>query len=73
MQYISGVLSMFITGVLVYGIMTLLRKTEKPEGGTVVLPRFMLIIGIVCCAVFLIPASVILFTDVQVFMRLCFL
>lgn len=63
MQYISGVLYMFITVVLFCGIMMLLRKTEKPDGGTVVLPRFMLIIGIVCCAVFLIPASVILLND----------
>lgn len=60
MQYISGGLSVFITIIIVNGLLELLRKPQKAEGCTVALPKRLLAIGIVCTTAFLIPVIILL-------------
>ena len=49
--------------VLFVGIINLLRKPIKADEHTVVLPGSLLIIGTVCCAMFLIPSIIIFMTS----------
>lgn len=63
MQYISGCLSLLIIMVLVNGLRVLMSKPVGAKSQTVILPKLILIIGIIGSAVFLIPAVIFLFSD----------
>ena len=53
MLYIIGGLSIFIVSVLVKGILSLLRKPTESNKQIVILPKLLLVIGIICSGVLL--------------------
>lgn len=72
MQYIAGGLSLVIAIVLVNGLLILLRRPVNIKDKTVILPKFLLIIGIICSGVFLIPTVIILFLNESAVLLIAF-
>ena len=63
MKYIAGGLAVLITIMLVRGILSLSGKADDSERHTVVLPRSLLIVGIICSTAYGIAAVIILLQE----------
>ena len=52
MRYIMSGVSIFLVIFCVNGVMMLLRKPSDTDGQTVILPKGLLVVGIVCSCFF---------------------
>lgn len=53
MRYVMGGIAIFIVIILVNGIFLLCKEHPEPDEQTVILPKFFLVVGIVCSSMFL--------------------
>lgn len=71
MKYVISLIFSLIGGAIIGGISALLRKPKDDESNIVVLPKLLLVIGLIFSAVFLIIALIVLFSD-EIFLSLFF-
>ena len=62
MRYFIGFVSLVVIYFLANGIFVMVRKRKDDETNLVVLPKFVLIVGVICSFFCLIPSIAILFT-----------
>ena len=61
MQHVICGLSFLVIPIIVNGFLAFLRQPSKAEKGKVYLPKFLLMIGLICSAFFIIPAIILAF------------
>ncbi len=72
MKYVIRGLSFLIIPIIVSGVLALLRQPKKAEKGKVYLPKFFVILGLICSAFFLIPTIITAFSDEPIWVPIVF-
>ena len=72
MEYIVRGLSFLIIPIIVNGVFAFLRQPKKAEKGKVYLPKFFVILGLICSIIFLVPAIITAFLDEPIWVPILF-
>ena len=72
MEYIIRGLSFLIIPIIVSGVLAFLKQPKKVEKGKVYLPKFFVILGLICSTVFLIPTIITAFSNEPIWIPIIF-
>ncbi len=72
MEYILRGLGFLIIPIIVSGVLAFLRQSKKVKKGKVYLPKFFVILGLICSTIFLIPTIITAFSDEPIWIPILF-